>query len=71
MTSTTIAALPIVEATEGMSKTMSVSNHTRKEAVEPTLSNNVAGDIVTKGQVASDCHKKINTTGTTDAGKDD
>lgn len=71
MTSTTIAALPIVEATEGMSETILVSNHTRRQAVELTLSNNVAGDIVTKCQVASDCHEKVNTTGTTDAGKDD
>jgi hypothetical protein len=36
-----------------------------------TLSNNVAGDIVTKSQVASDGNEQVDTAGTANTGQDD
>lgn len=49
-----MAALPMVDATEGMSR--EGQNHVTSWKVDDglTLRNNVASDIITKSQVASD-----------------
>lgn len=66
-----MAALPIVDATEGRSGLV-VSIANKEEAGEIlTLSNNVTSDIAAKSQIAGDGDKQVDAARTANAGQND
>jgi hypothetical protein len=73
MTRMTIAAFPIVEATDGTSTAVSVWWTWLKgpEVGILTHANNITGNIVTEGKISSNSYQNVYRAGRTDTGAND